>query len=392
MEKVIVWGAGRKGRGFLGDIFSSCARVVFVDREPELIRTLRQEKKYTLYQFPGRGEAYKKEVTGFEAFLDDEDQVEKEMVFADVVALCVYLEEMPAAVKRISRGLMRRWRENPHSPMDLIVGANSVCFGPKLEAMFLNELPEELGPWFQEKVGVVEALLRRTCVDPDPETAKREALSVRTNGFPELVLDARAAKISYPQCPKFKLSTNMHMEEVRKIYTYNLMHAVYAYRGGQKGYTYIYQCREDPEIEEAAQQAYRQSCQALQMEYQIREEEMREYEKTLQAYVVTPALEDQVQRTGYNPLRKLGRGERILGPALLCERHGLPMEGILETAAYALWYYHEKDPFSIEMREMIERKGIEAAVNQICQLEEHPHVCQSICFLYRGLAGRGRLI
>ena len=260
-------------------------------------------------------------------------------VFADVVALCVYLEEMPAAVKRISRGLMRRWRENPHSPMDLIVGANSVCFGPKLEAMFLNELPEELGPWFQEKVGVVEALLRRTCVDPDPETAKREALSVRTNGFPELVLDA-----------------------------------------------------EDPEIEEAAQQAYRQSCQALQMEYQIREEEMREYEKTLQAYVVTPALEDQVQRTGYNPLRKLGRGERILGPALLCERHGLPMEGILETAAYALWYYHEKDPFSIEMREMIERKGIEAAVNQICQLEEHPHVCQSICFLYRGLAGRGRLI
>jgi hypothetical protein len=260
-------------------------------------------------------------------------------VFADVVALCVYLEEMPAAVKRISRGLMRRWRENPHSPMDLIVGANSVCFGPKLEAMFLNELPEELGPWFQEKVGVVEALLRRTCVDPDPETAKREALSVRTNGFPELVLDA-----------------------------------------------------EDPEIEEAAQQAYRQSCQALQMEYQIREEEMREYEKTLQAYVVTPALEDQVQRTGYNPLRKLGRGERILGPALLCERHGLPMEGILETAAYALWYYHEKDPFSIEMREMIERKGIEAAVNQICQLEEHPHVCQSICFLYRGLAGRERLI
>ena len=70
-----------------------------------------------------------------------------------------------------------------------------------------------------------------------------------------------------------------------------------------------------------------------------------------------------------DPLRKLARNDRHIGPALLCKKNGKIPFFLCRGAAYLLTYDQEKDPSSQRMQQMIREKGIEEAIYSICQLD-----------------------
>ena len=367
--KTIVWGAGREGRGFLADIFAPVAEIHFVDADETLVDRLRGAGQYRLLLRPPAGSAGERRLSGYEAWHVRGDGVPNLIATADVLALCIYLEDMPEAVRVIAKGLERRRAVNPDQPLDVFICANSVNYGPRLRALFHAALPKDSHAWFDGTVGIVETLLRRTCVTPDAAAGERDPLAVMINVFPALAFDGGAAKRSYGDLPFLVPVDDMRMEERRKIYTYNLLHVTYAYLGYPKGYALINQSRDDEAIQAVARRVYAESSAALIAEYSLDRAEMEEYERMMWSYVVNPAMPDSVIRTGHDPVRKLGRDERIVGPAMLCSKHGLPFENLALVAAAAFRYDNPEDEASQRLRAEVRERGIRASVEKHCALD-----------------------
>ncbi|MFN2133563.1 MAG: NAD-binding protein, partial [Anaerolineae bacterium] len=65
---IVVWGAGRIGRGFVADLFAGAGyHVVFVDRAEALVDTLRRRGRYTVVRTDGR-ERHDQAIDGFEVW------------------------------------------------------------------------------------------------------------------------------------------------------------------------------------------------------------------------------------------------------------------------------------------------------------------------------------
>ena len=60
----------------------------------------------------------------------------------------------------------------------------------------------------------------------------------------------------------------------RKLFMHNMSHALTAYLGAQKGYTYIWEAASDPEIRAVAESALSEASAALNLEYGVPMEEL----------------------------------------------------------------------------------------------------------------------
>lgn len=386
-KRMLVWGAGREGRGFLADLFHRDSRLLLVDANRELVEELNRRGRFTLHQFPGVGHPQESRVLeGLPAIHTGDGDIIDAIVEADGVFLCVYLEDMPAAADVLARGMEVRRARRPLSPLDLFICANSVHYAPTLKGLFRERLSEEGWAWFDRQAGVVETLVRRTCVTPPPHLLAEDPLCVCTNAFPVLLADGRAVKHDYSGHPYLQFTRDMAREVRLKLYTYNLLHAAYCYLGRPKGYRYLAECREDPAIQEVAQEAFARSREALCRRFSISQGEMEAYEQVMWRYVVTPAMRDRVDRAGYNPIRKLSYCERLIGPSLMCLEEGIDPRPIVEVVAAAFAYRDSSDAFSLRLGGLVEEKGIGAAVDSCCGLKEedplHRQLKEAICKAY----------
>lgn len=78
-----------------------------------------------------------------------------------------------------------------------------------------------------------------------------------------------------------------------------------------------------------------------------------------------PKLADEVARVGRQPLRKLGRGDRLLGPASYAIEYGLPWDNLAKGIAAAFLFEAEGDEESVELRGKVRELGIEGAVEEV---------------------------
>ena len=88
MQSILVVGAGREGKGFLGETFSTDGwQVYFLDKDPEVVNALKTGKyNVTVYQENG---TFKREITGYEVYgYDEEYSCLPAILEAEVIALC----------------------------------------------------------------------------------------------------------------------------------------------------------------------------------------------------------------------------------------------------------------------------------------------------------------
>jgi mannitol-1-phosphate 5-dehydrogenase len=86
-----------------------------------------------------------------------------------------------------------------------------------------------------------------------------------------------------------------------------------------------------------------------------------------------PHLPDTVDRVGRQPLRKLSRSERLIGPAAELAELGHKPEHLLATVEAALAFDVPEDPESVELQNLLKTLSAEEAVTRITGLESgHP--------------------
>lgn len=373
-RSIIIWGAGKIGRGFLAEAFRAGGYdVVLVDAAQSLIAALNKAGRYTLIKAVTGEEPEIVEITGFRALLaSDSEGILAEVREAPFVGVAVFPGVFDALADSLAAAIKLRSAGN--DPLDIIVCANARGASDDLRDRISARLDEPARRWMGEYVGFVETVIMRIGVITPAHFEKYGDLAVVTNGFPYMPIHGPAFKNPIPDIPIIKPIDDIHAEEERKFFTYNMAHAVFAYAGRMRGHATVLDAAADPIVSAEVEAALEEAGTALVREYGFDPEEMAGWNRTVVANLTNPLLEDTLERLGADPIRKLGPRDRLVGPARLCKLHGVLPWYITRTIARAFLFDLASDEASQRLQAMLRENGVADTIRRIGELDKDPEI------------------
>jgi mannitol-1-phosphate 5-dehydrogenase len=369
--EIVIFGAGRIGRGFVADLFHTAGyNLTLVDQSVDLVGALNAAGRYTVVKAEDETHRRDDVIGRYRALATaDVEEVAVALARADMAALAVFPQHFEPAACQMAEGLLRRRAEHPGVPLDILLCANQSHASAQFRAPLLAALPEDAHEWAATRVGLVETLVMRMVADPPAELRARDPLLLWTNGFTEFPADRAGFRGAPPVVPGLRLVDDMRAEEARKLYTYNMCHAALAYLGAQRGHTLTVAALHDPMVFADAAGALTEVAAALTAEYGFAPEEMAAWNARVLRQTDNPTLGDTVARHGADPRRKLRRSDRLIGPALLARQHGVPIPCLTRAIAAAFRYDNPEDAGAVYAQEQVRKEGLREAVRAVCELQ-----------------------
>ena len=266
-HKLILFGAGRIGRSFIGQLFSRAGyEVVFVDINETLIRELNRRHSYMVIHRSDTDIRF--DITNVRGVLaGDRDMVVSEVATAGILAVSVGQAGLPSIFPALAGGLMRRQTEFPGQAIDLIIAENmrdaDVFFRSSLASLLPRDYPME------RMVGLVESSIGKMVPILTQREMEEDPLRVIAEPYNTLILDARGFRNPIPDVPGLAPKNNMKAWVDRKLFIHNLGHATAAYIGYLKhpDYTYMWELLADREIFDQTRAAMLEAAAVLMALY-----------------------------------------------------------------------------------------------------------------------------
>jgi len=201
------------------------------------------------------------------------------------------------------------------------------------------------------------------------------SVDVLVEPFYEWVVDASQIKGKRPDISGITYVEDPLPYIERKLLTVNTGHSAIAYLGYVRGKPTIHAALEDDEVRETASKSLEETGLLLIKEYGFEPQELREYRRKVLARFSNPHISDNVTRVARAPIRKLGRNERFVSPALrLLDMGHMPVH--LATVIGAVLRYDDpEDEEAQELQEAIRVAGERSALARYAGIgEDHPLV------------------
>lgn len=337
--KVVVIGAGRVGCGNVGHVFTSSGHdVIFVNRGRGVVERINQHRGYAVRLCDGP--AQRKVIVG-EAralWMGDRTRVTDVLSRADLIVTAVGVGQLHQVAPLVAAGLRRAAR-----PVNVVAVENAIAPGAQLRAHVSRQLERR---WATRRTarrildrhgfssGLALQIVAARMLDPD----SRVPLTFLADSERRLVVDGRELVRPLEPAAEVVVSMNYPAWVRGKLYTFNAAHAAAAYLGDLKGYRFVHAAVRDPEIRPVVAAIARAGRAGV----------LARYGKAASLTTPTPgevlrrlgnaALDDSVARVARDPLRKLGRTERLVGPAVLAAEAGLCTAASTLAMAAALRY------------------------------------------------------
>lgn len=374
MDSILVVGAGKEGKGFIGETFSTDSwKVSFLDKDIRVIDALR-EGSYTVTVHQENGD-FTRIIRDYDAYLTDEQYSCMEAVVnSDVIALALYPEDIPEAADYLGKGLSRRADLNGKN-LTIICCTNKNHLMPGIEDSFLKALAsDEARKWFKEHVALRDAIVRRS-TSAETTYALELHSSVANTLLIQKPVFADFSKVHW-------IELCDHIEQLKdiKLYTINGPHATCAYAGYLKGYKTINEASADPEIAQLMHDVLAEAVPGLSREFDVPEKEIWDFCTLAQP---KNDIVDQIYRVALDPIRKLGPNDRLTGNALFCLKHGIDPQALIQSIANGLAYDELRDEKAMEIQGYIRELGIEKAAARVCGLPENHELIQRVAEAYR---------
>ena len=380
-KTAVMYGAGNIGRGFIGQVLhDSGYEVVFIDIDAELIGTFNRNGAYTITVVQGDREEEMEigNIRGVSGM--DVDAVATEISNAEIMAVSVGMRVLPRIAGNIAAGLRRRAAERPGAPLNILICENL----PDPEGFVRGLLEEALGEdkALLENTGLVAATIGRM-IPPLPPEKRRVCTDIHVEPFCSLPVDADAFRGQIPNLRYLEPYTPFSFCEEKKLYIHNMGHALCAYFGALKGYTYIYEAIADPVVAFLVRGAMQASAAAIAAAYGEDAGAVSAYAEDLVHRFGNAALGDTVSRVGKDPLRKLSPKDRLLGSLARCRSQAVPAPQILMGIAAALRFDPSDDSSAQEMQQAICAQGVESYLQKTLGLSRED--TREIGWYYRSL-------
>ncbi len=365
-KRVLIIGAGKIGRGFIAHLFyRSGYKIWLMDASEDVVALLNKEKKYRI-DIAGTNKDTTEHVAIEAAFTLNEEQ----KVGAVLNEVAIIASSVGAANIENVAGFIRNIliATNRKEILNWIICENATKPAEKIKNILFQNASPEFEEFLRSKLGLIETQVLRTGMPAPKEILAEEPLALRMQDWWTLPLDKDAYIGAIPAVEGFVPKANFHNELLRKLYTFNGINGPIAYVGWANGYKILHESAlAYPEYLNEIQE---ESAFGLIREFNLDEKEQREFMALAIKKYTDPALNDQIERNAADAKRKLGKDERLVGPALLCLKHGRIPYAYAKAIAAAFYYDSATDAGTREVQETVAREGIEAAVKKYTTLDE----------------------
>jgi len=378
------FGAGNIGRGFVGLILHRAGyQVVFVDVVGELIDALNRTPSYLVKEVGV--DSREERVDNYRAInsRDDEPAAVAEIASADLVTTAVGPTVLRFVAPQIAAGL--RERSDGAAPLAVMACENAINATDVLADHIRSNVPE--GEW---PALAAKATFANTAVDRIVPAQSTEGLDVTVETYFEWAIERPPFGGQEPSIPDVTWVDDLAPYIERKLFTVNTGHAATAYHGFARGIKKLSDALADEVVRAAVTGVLDETKRLLVARHDFTAEAQQAYvDKILQRFA-NPYLPDTVDRVGRQPLRKLSRSERLIGPAAELAERGIRPRHLLATVEAALAFDVPDDPESVELQRLLGALTAEEATERICGLEPaHPLYGDVVAVMTRKVGGGG---
>lgn len=341
-----MFGAGKIGRSFIGQLFSLGGyEVVFIDINKPVIDELNLRHGYNIV-IKGEVESIIPIQNVRGVFVSDVEKVSEEVASARIVAVSVGSTHLNSIIPAIAKGLIKRFEETAALPLDIIIAENM----RNASDFMYNELKHLLPEDFQlnDRVGLIETSIGKMVPIIEQKDIDSDILQVFAEPYNTLILDKLAFKNPIPEIEGLAPKDNMKAWVDRKLFIHNLGHSSAAYLGflTHPTSTYLYEVLADKMLRETVRNTMLQAADILLKKYpkEFTIESLTDHVDDLLSRFENKTLGDTLFRVGCDLQRKLGAEDRLAGAIHLARELRLPYDLILGSLVCAL-HFRATDEF-----------------------------------------------
>ena len=305
-------------------------------------------------------------VTGAKALkYAQEDEIAKVISEADAIFTAVGGKNLKDIAPMLAKGVEAKSK----------VGGNLnivTCENWKLPTTILREeigniLEGDALAFFQTNVGVTEAVIMRSAIESDAEMLAKDPLVVNVQDFWELPVDASRIVGELPPIMGLKLIPEFTGFLERKFYTYNAANGTTSFVGALLGHVHIADAAHDERILPILEGVYMETAQALSKKHNFPLDEQLAFTLTSKRKLQDYTIVDFIERNARDPIRKLGKDDRLVGSARLVQEYGIRPDNLCIAIAAAIHYVSPGDPFAEELVRMRKEEGIDYIIEHVCE-------------------------
>lgn len=365
--KAVHFGAGNIGRGFVGLLLHEAGyEVVFADVSSELIGALQASGSYRVHEVGDGAEDHT--VDRYRAIDSGTSlqEVVAEIATADIVTTAVGPNILRFVAPTIAEGLRERSDSAPR--LAIMACENAINATDALRQDVVEAIPEADRPRV-----LIRAVFANTAVDRIVPAQKPGSLDVTVESYHEWVIDRTPFGGAEPELPGATFVDDLGPYIERKLFTVNTGHATIAYFGFLAGAAAISEALALPIVDASVRAVLDETKRLLVAKHGLDAGKQQDYIDRILVRFANPHLPDTVDRVGRQPLRKLGRHERFVGPAAELAERGITPSALLDAVGAALRFDVPEDEQSVRMLAELATRPAEDFAREVYGVEPgHP--------------------
>ncbi|MCC2033367.1 mannitol-1-phosphate 5-dehydrogenase [Microbacterium allomyrinae] len=365
--RAVHFGAGNIGRGFVGLLLHEGGyELVFSDVAAALVDAINAVDSYTVHEVGAGGRDTV--VTGFRAINSAEhpDLVVDEVAIANVVTTAVGPTILRFVAPHILAGLALRDPAAP--PLQIMACENAIG----ATGLLHDEIVALAGDAWDALAS--RAVFANTAVDRIvPAQPEGAGVDVTVEPFFEWAIERPPFGDDPPNIPGAHFVDDLAPYIERKLFTVNTGHAATAYLGARAGVETISEALADDDLAARVTAALEETSALLEAKHGLDPAELALYRATILGRFRNAELPDTVWRVGRQPLRKLSRHERFVGPAAEAAERGLSVDALIAAMGAALEFDDAEDAQSVDLQRMLHEQDAASFTAAVTGLEPgHP--------------------
>jgi mannitol-1-phosphate 5-dehydrogenase len=330
-DKLVLFGAGKIGRSFIGQLFSLGGyEVVFVDINKAVIHELNKRGHYKVVIKSDKEKVLNiNNVRGVHS--DESEKIIYETSTAGIIAVSVGQDGLESVFPLLAEGLKARACIDINYPLDIIIAENMRNADVYFRTRLLSLLPENYP--FDKLVGLVETSIGKMVPIMQKKDIHKDILQVFAEPYNTLILNKQGFRNPIPAISGLAPKDNMKAWVDRKLFIHNLGHSSAAYSGYAYNpeFVYLYEALEIPTVFKFVLETMQQAAVMLMAKYpgEFTMKDLEEHIYDLLNRFQNKALGDTIFRVGCDLIRKLGPHDRLTGAINASRELKLPYDKVL---------------------------------------------------------------
>lgn len=375
-KKMVVFGAGRIGRSFIGQLFSAAGyEIVFIDADRQLTDNINRSGKYRVVIRSDKGDGIITVKNVRAVCADDEADVINELAGADIAAVSVGQHGLARVVPRLAYAMLLRRKKYGDRPLDIILAENMRNADRFIAEESARYLPEDYPA--EKLMGLVETSIGKMVPIMSQRDIEKDPLQVFAEPYNRLIVAREGFRNPVPDVANLEPKTNIKAWVDRKLFIHNLGHSAAAYLGHRKypEAVYMFEVLDGHDIYGLTRKTMLESASILSTLHpgEFTSGQLESHIDDLLGRFRNRALGDTVFRAGCDLYRKLGPEDRLAAPFNAAIRLKKPGDLILNAIVCAI-SFRAKDEnanfFPADKEFFIEaEKGILHILETVCGID-----------------------